>query len=52
MSNLVEELMETIDILENKETLQSIKEADEDIKTGRIRNYNEFVKELKKSGDI
>jgi len=52
VSSLLEEIIETLDILEDKDTLKSIKEAEEDVKTGRIRSYNSFIKELKQSGEI
>ncbi|MHA1264424.1 MAG: hypothetical protein ACTSRS_04235 [Candidatus Helarchaeota archaeon] len=52
VSNLLEEFIETLDILEAEELMKSIKEAEEDVKIGRTRNYDEFMRELKKSGDI
>jgi len=52
VSNLLEEIIETIDILEDKETMKSIKRAEEDIKAGRVRSYKDFLKELKQSGKI
>lgn len=32
--------------------MKSIKKAEEDVKAGRVRDYNEFLKELKKAGEI
>ncbi|MBA7495491.1 hypothetical protein ES702_06078 [subsurface metagenome] len=52
VSSLLEEIIETLDILEDKDTMKSIKEAEEDVKTGRTRSYNSFIKELKQSGEI
>jgi len=52
VSSLLEEIMETIEILEDEESMKSIKEAEEDVKTGRVRDYDEFLKELKRSGEI
>ena len=52
VSNLLEEVIETLNILEDEDTMKSIKEAEEDIKAGRVRNYNDFTKELKQSGEI
>ena len=49
VSNLLEELLETLDVLEDKEALKAIKEAEEDVKARRIRDYDEFIEELKKS---
>ena len=52
VSNLLEELIETFEVLEDEETMKSIKEAEEDVKAGRVRDYDEFLKELKKAGEI
>lgn len=52
VSNLLEEIIETIDILEDKETMKSIKQAEQDIKAGRVRSYKDFLTGLKKSGKI
>ena len=52
VSSLLEEIIETLNILEDKETMASIKQAEEDVKAGRVRGYNEFLKELKQSGEI
>ena len=47
VSSLLEEIVETLDILEDEDAMKSIKEAEEDVKAGRVRGYNEFVKELR-----
>jgi CheY-like chemotaxis protein len=52
MRDLLEEITETLDIAEDEEALNSIEKAEEDIKTGRLRNYNDFVGELKRSDQI
>ena len=52
VSNLLEELIETFEVLEDEETMKSIKEAEENVKAGRVRDYDEFLKELKKAGEI
>jgi len=52
VSSLLEELLETLDVLEDKEALKAIKEAEEDVKAGRVRGYSEFIEELKKAGEI
>jgi len=52
VSNLLEELIETLEVLEDEETMKSIKKAEEDVKAGRVRDYDEFLKELKKAGEI
>ena len=52
VSNLLEELIETTNILEDKEAVKAIKQADKDVKTKKTRDYDEFVAELKQSGEI
>ncbi len=52
VSSLLEEIIETLEILEDEETIKAIKEAEEDVKAGRVRSYDEFIKELKKHGEI
>jgi len=52
INTLLEELIETLEILEDENTMKAIKEAEEDVKAGRVRSYNEFIKELKESGQI
>ena len=52
VSSLLEELVETINILEDKEAMKAIKQADQDVKTKKVRNYDEFLAEMKQSGEI
>jgi len=52
VSGLLEEVIETLDILEDKDTMKSIEEAEEDVKAGRVRSYSEFIEELEQSGEI
>jgi len=52
VSDLLEEIIETFVILEDEDAMRSIREAEEDVKAGRVRDYNEFIKELRKSGEI
>jgi hypothetical protein len=52
VSSLLEELVETFNILEDKETMARLNEAEADAKAGRVRDYNDFIKELKESGEI
>lgn len=49
MRDLLEEITETLDIVEDEEALNSIEKAEEDVKAGRLRSYNDFVGELKRS---
>ena len=52
VSDLLEELTETCDVLEDKQLMASIKRSERDAKAGKVRNYDEFVAELKQSGEI
>lgn len=52
VSNLLEEIVETFAILEDKEAMTCIKQAEEDVKAGRVRDYDQFLKELKQSEEI
>jgi len=52
VSSLLEEIIETLEILEDEEAMKSIREAEEDVKAGRVRGYNEFLRELKESGEV
>jgi hypothetical protein len=52
LSGLLEEIVETLEILEDEETMASIKEAEEDVKAGRLRQYDELIAELRRTGKI
>lgn len=52
VSSLLEEIIETFNILEDEEAMASIKQAEEGVKAGRVRGYDEFFEELKRSGEI
>jgi antitoxin component of RelBE/YafQ-DinJ toxin-antitoxin module len=52
VSSLLEEIVETMNIQEDKETMKAIKQADKDAKTNKVRNYDDFLAELKQSGEI
>ena len=52
ISSLLEEIVETITVQEDKEALQAIKQADKDAKTKKTRDYDEFTAELKQTGEI
>lgn len=52
VSSLLEEVVESFGILEDEEAMSCIKQAEEDVEAGRVRDYGEFLKELKKSGEI
>ncbi|MCD6535979.1 MAG: hypothetical protein J7K49_02980 [Thaumarchaeota archaeon] len=52
VSRLLEEVLETLEITSDQETVKAIREAEEDVKAGRVRGYDEFVEELRRSGEI
>ena len=47
LRDMLEEIIETIDLLLNPETLGGLREAEEDVKEGRVRSWNGFLKGLK-----
>ena len=52
VSSLLEEIVETFSILEDKKAMSCLKQAEKDVKAGRVRDYDEFLRELKKAGEI
>jgi len=52
VSSLLEEVVETFSILEDKEAMSCLKRAEEDVKAGRVRDYDDFFEELKKTDEI
>jgi hypothetical protein len=44
-SNLLEEVLETMDILADEEMMDAIKESEEEIRKGETRDFKEFVEE-------
>jgi hypothetical protein len=52
VSNLLEEIVEAFNILEDKEAMASIKQAEKDAKAGKVRDYDDFLAELKQTGEI
>ncbi len=49
---LLEEVVESLEILEDRDLLRSIREAEEDVRAGRLRDYDDFIEELRESGEI
>jgi hypothetical protein len=52
VSSLLEEVVETFSILEDKEAMLCLKKAEKDVEAGRVRDYDEFLKELGETGEI
>jgi len=43
---LLDELLETIDILGDEKAIKKIEEAEKDEKEGRVRDFDEFMNEI------
>ena len=43
---LLEELMETLEVLGDEELMESVKASEEDIREGRLIDFKELLKEL------
>ena len=52
VSGLLEEIVETFSIMEDKEGMSCLKKAEADVKAGRVRDYDLFLKELKQTGEF
>ncbi len=50
--DLLEELIETLDIMADEAMIDAIKEGEKDFEAGRTRKYNEFIEELRDSNGI
>ena len=45
--DILEDIVETLDILLDKEALNKLREAEEDLKESRVRKWSEFLKEYR-----
>ena len=52
VNELLEELLETLEVMADEELMKAIKEAEEDVKAGRIRDYEELVNGLREAGEM
>lgn len=52
VSGLLEEITETVNIHNDKEAIANLKEAKADVKADRVRDYDDFLKELRQTGEI
>jgi hypothetical protein len=43
---MLDSIIETLEIMSDEELIESIRRAEEDIKAGRVRPLEEFLKEL------
>jgi len=49
---LMEELLETLDVMGSIEELHAIRESLEQVRKGETRDWDEYIDELKKKGEI
>ena len=52
VGELLEGIMETLEILEDERAMASLREAEEDVRAGRVRDYRRLVEELRRSGEV
>ena len=52
VSGLLEGIVETLEILKDEDTIDSVRRAEEDVKAGMVRDCDDFFEELKHSGEI
>ena len=52
VGGLLEGIMETLEILEDERALASLREAEDDVRVGRVRDYRCLVEELRRSGEV
>ena len=50
--DLLEEVIETLEITSDEEAMEAIREAEADIETGKVRDYEDFKKELIDAGEL
>jgi len=49
---LMDELLETLDVMSSKEELEAIKESLEQVRRGETMDWDEYLNELRKKGEI
>ena len=49
---LMDEFLETLDVMSSKEELEAIKESLEQVRRGETRDWDEYLNELRKKGEI
>ena len=52
VSELLEEILETLEVMADEELMKAIREAEEDVRAGRVRDYEELINELKEAGEM
>ena len=52
LTKLIEELIETLDVMGNEEEVKAINESLKQVRRGEIRDWDEYLNELKRKGEI
>jgi len=52
VNRLLEEVLERLEVMDDDEMVKAIREAEEDLRADRVRSYDEFMEELRRSGKI
>ena len=52
VGELLEGIIETLEIFEDEKAVASLREAEEDVRVGRVRDYRRLVEELRRSGEV
>ncbi|MCK4581944.1 hypothetical protein KAU18_01415 [Candidatus Bathyarchaeota archaeon] len=52
VGELLEGIIETLEILEDEKAVASLREAEEDVRVGRVRDYRRLIEELRRSGEV
>jgi len=46
LRNFIDDLLETVEVMSDEELVREIKEAFEDVRKGRLTDWQEFLREL------
>jgi hypothetical protein len=52
VGGLLECIMETLEILEDERAVASLREAEENVRAGRVRDYRCLLEGLRRSGEV
>ena len=45
--NYLDEVLETLDVMSNPKTMKKIAQAEKEIKEGKVRDFNDFLRDLR-----
>jgi len=49
---LMDEMLETLDVMSSKEELEAVRESLEQVRKGETKDWDEYINELRKKGEI